>query len=172
MRKHRFKKWLVDYIEGTLPEKKKRWMEDFLRTDPHLAEETNKYLQLKNLASKHHLPGFSEQFWEEYVPKLRMKLAQEQSTIPKWHLVPVPFLATVILIIISIFTVTYFYSPYPYEKSLLTQVSPLENLEIEDYIVENYKIEEIIESTFPKIITYFLTGGDYYETFQNFLIYH
>lgn len=163
------KKWMVDYLEGTLPGEKKALFAEHLAKCPRCAQEVTTLVKTQKLVEMKATEEMPEEFWTHYLPRLKRRLAEKPLPGLQWRPVPTLALATVTaLVLLIVVTVSLFRSPSLDLKNLPREVLAKEmvtsNSEVDYFIAESFEPEEIVQALMPQeIFSTLAKGGEMYE---------
>lgn len=163
------KRWMIDYLEGTLSGKKKVLFEEHLAKCSRCAREVKALVETQRLVRLKAREEMPEEFWTHYLPRLKRRL--EERPLPKlvWRSAPVLALATTtVLVLLVVVAISLFRTPGLDLESLPREVLAEEvvasNSELDYFIAESFEPEEIVQALIPQeIFSALAKGGEMYE---------
>ncbi len=163
------KRWMIDYLEGSLPEKKKVLFEEHLSKCSQCAQEIEALVKTQKLVRLKVREEMPQGFWARYLPRLRRRL--EEKPLPRlvWRPVPTLVLATVTaLVLLVVVAISLFRTPGLNLESLPRETLIKEviatNSELDSFIAESFEPEEIVQALVPKeMLNSLMRGGERYE---------
>ena len=165
----KIKRWVIDYLEGSLCEEKKFLFEEHLAKCFRCAQEVEALVKTQKLVRLKTREEMSEGFWAHYLPRLRRRL--EERPLPRLEWRPVPTLAlttATALVLLIVVAVSLFRIPDLDLESLPRKVLVKEvmtaNSEVDYFIAESFEPEEIVQALIPQeIFSALAKGGERYE---------
>lgn len=149
------KKWMVDYLEGTLSEKEKVLFDEHLSKCSRCAQEVEALVKTQKLVRLKATEEMPEGFWTHYLPGLRRRL--EEKPLPRlaWRPVPAVVLATAtVLVLLVVVAISLLRTPSLNLESLPREVLVEEvmasNSELDYFIAESFEPEEIAQALIPE----------------------
>ncbi len=149
------KKWMVDYLEGTLSEKEKALFEEHLSKCSQCAQEVKALVKTQRLVRLKVREEMPEGFWTHYLPRLRRRL--EEKPLPRlaWRPVPALALATATaLVLLVVVAISLLRTPSLNLENLPREVLVEEvmasNSELDYFIAESFEPEEIAQALIPQ----------------------
>ena len=151
----KIKKWMVDYLEGTLSEEKKFLFEEHLAKCSRCAQEVEALVKTQKLVRLKARKEMPEGFWVHYLPRLRRRL--EEKPLPRlaWRSVPALALATatasvlLIVVAVSLFRIHGLDLESLPRKVLVKEVMTA-NSEVDYFIINSFEPEEIVQALIPQ----------------------
>ncbi len=151
------KRWTVDYLEGTLSEKKKFLFEEHLSKCSRCAQEIETLVKTQKLVRLKVREEMPETFWAHYLPRLKRRL--EEKPLPRlaWRPVPALALATATaLVLLVVAAISLLRTPSLNLENLPREVLVEEvmasNSELDYFIAESFEPEEIAQALLPREI--------------------
>ena len=149
------KRGMIDYLEGTLSQKKKILFDEHLSKCSQCTQEVEalvKTQKLMRLKAKKEMP---EGFWTHYLPRLRRRL--EEKPLPRLTWRPAPtliFITITALVVLVVVTVSLLRTPGLDLENLPREVLVKEvmaaNSELDYFIAESFGPEEIAQALLPQ----------------------
>lgn len=163
------KRWTIDYLEGSLPEKKRVLFEEHLSKCSPCVQEVEALVKTQRLVRLKAREEMPEEFWTHYLPRLKRRL--EEKPLPRlgWRPAPTLTVATVTtLVLLVVVAISLFRTPglnlesLP-RKALIKEVMA-SNSEVDYFIAESFEPEEIVQALVPQeIFSALAKGGEMYE---------
>ena len=166
----KIKRWVIDYLEGSLSEEKKFLFVEHLAKCSRCAQEVGVLVKTQKLVRLKAREEMPEGFWAHYLPRLRRRL--EEKPLPKirWRPVPAVVLATATaLVLLVVVAISLLRTPSLNLENLPREVLVEEvmaaNSELDYLIAESFEPEEIAQALIPQeIFSALAKGGETYET--------
>lgn len=163
------RRWMIDYLEESLPEKKKVLFKEHLSKCFQCAQEVEALVKTQKLVRLKVREEMPEEFWAHYL--LRLKRRLEEKPLPRlvWRPVSALALATVTaLVLLIVVAVSLLRTPglnlesLP-RKALIKEVMAT-NSELDSFIAESFEPEEILQALVPEeMLNSLMRGGERYE---------
>lgn len=163
------KRWMIDYLEGTLSEKEKVLVDEHLSKCSQCAQEVEVLVKTQKLVRLKTRKEMPEGFWAHYLPRLRRRLEEKPLSRLEWRPVPTLALATATVLVLLVVTVNLFRTPSLNLESLPRKVLVREvvasNSELDYFIADSFEPEEIVQALIPQeMLNSLMRGGEMYET--------
>ncbi|MBU4310403.1 zf-HC2 domain-containing protein [bacterium] len=151
------KRWMIDYLEGTLSKKKKVLFKKHLSKCSRCAQEVEALVKTQRLVRLKAREEMPEGFWAHYLPRLKRRL--EEKPLPRLEWRPVPTLAlttATALVLLIVVAVSLLRIPGLDLESLPREVLVEEvrasNSELDYFIADSFEPEEIVQALIPQEI--------------------
>ncbi|KKK93560.1 hypothetical protein LCGC14_2691650 [marine sediment metagenome] len=151
------KRWMIDYLEGTLSEKKKVLFDKHLSKCSQCAQEVEALVKTQKLMRLKARKEMPEGFWTHYLSKLKKRLEEKLPQKLAWRPAPALALFTVTaLVLLVVVAISLLRTPGLDLENLPREVLVKEvvatNSELDYFIAESFGPEEIVQALIPQEI--------------------
>jgi anti-sigma factor RsiW len=146
---------MIDYLEGTLSEKKKVLFKEHLMKCSQCAKEVEALARTQRLMKLKAKEEMVEGFWTHYLPRLRRRLEEKPLPRLEWRPVPTLALATATALVLFVAVTvslsrTTDLSLENLPRKVLVKEVMAANSEVDYFIAESFEPEEIVQALIPQ----------------------